>query len=119
MQLCFQNDYRETVWIAVMWWDPDGCGQDGNWGTRGWWGVDPGQGVSTNVWTGNRYFYMYAEAADGARWTGPYGPVDASDAAFDSCVDIGSSADNLQLGMQEIDAGWWHWADATCTVSLD
>jgi hypothetical protein len=75
--------------------------------------------VGTNVWTANRYFYFYAEAWDGAVWSGPYGPVYASDAAFDSCIDIGSTADNLYLGMAEVDAGWWSWSYVTYTVNLD
>jgi hypothetical protein len=119
MQVRFQNNYSSPLSVAVMWWDPDGCGSDGNWGTRGWWNLDPGQSVGTNVWTANRYFYFYAEAWDGAVWSGPYGPVYASDAAFDSCIEIGSTADNLLLGMAEVDAGWWSWSYVTYTVNLD
>src|SRR5664280_2303568 len=60
MQVRFQNNYSSPLSVAVMWWDPDGCGDDGNWGTRGWWNLDPGQSVGTNVWTANRYFYLWA-----------------------------------------------------------
>lgn len=118
MQICFENNHRAGVWVAVMWYNPDGCGDDGNWGTRGWWRVNSGQTLHTNVWTDNRYFCFWAQADDGATWSGPYGPVDCNDNAFDSCVDIGSTADNLSLGMQLIDAGWWFWSYITCTVDL-
>lgn len=119
MQVCFQNNYSSPLSVAVMWWDPDGCGNDGNWGTRGWWNLGPGGNVHTNVWTDNRYFCFYAEAWDGAVWSGPYGPVYASSDGFDSCVDIGSTADDQFLGMAEVDAGWWFWAYVTYTVNLD
>jgi hypothetical protein len=119
MQLCFENSHSSRLWVAVMWYDPSGCGDYGNWATRGWWNIDPGETVHTNVWTANRYFCFYAEAEDGTVWGGPYGPAYCTYRAFDSCVNIGSTADYLRLGMREVDAGWWHWAYITYTVNLD
>lgn len=120
MQLCFQNNYSSPVWVAVMWWSPDLCGGDGgNWATAGWWGLNPGDSVCTDVWTDNEYFYFYAEADDGAVWAGPYGPVYATYQAFQGCINIGSTQDYLQLGMLQVDAGWWYWAYFTYTVNLD
>jgi hypothetical protein len=119
MQLCFQNNYSSPLSIAVMWSDQDACpGDDGGWATRGWWNLSPGGSVSTNVWTANRYFYFYAEAENGAVWAGPYGPVDCSWQAFNSCQNIGSTADTLSVGMRQEDAGWWYWAYVTYTVNL-
>ena len=61
--------------FLVMWYDTNTCGGDGgNWATKGWWNLSPGQETHTDVWTANRYFYFYAEAEDGAVWNGPYGP---------------------------------------------
>lgn len=118
MQLCFKNEHSARVWVVAMWYDTDGCGQDGNWATRGWWEVNVGDTVHTNVWTANRYFYFYAEAEDGSVWGGPYGPVNCGSQAFDSCLLIDSTADEFRLGVREVDAGWWHWADITYTVNL-
>jgi hypothetical protein len=120
MQLCFQNNYSSPLWVAVMWWNPDSCGGDGgNWSTEGWWNLNPGDNVNTGVGTNNRYFYFYAEAEDGAVWGGDYGPVDATYQAFQGCVGIGSSRDNLSIGMRQEDAGWWVWAYFSYTVNLD
>ena len=120
MQLCFHNNYSSPLSVAVMWYDPGDCGGDGGeWGTRGWWNLNPGGTVHTNVSTGNRYFYYYAEAWNGAVWGGPYGPVDCTWAGFSSCQNIGSTADYLSLGMREVDAGWWFWSYSTFTVNLN
>ncbi|WP_255498396.1 DUF1036 domain-containing protein [Nakamurella sp. PAMC28650] len=116
MQLCFQNNYSSPLSVAVMWWNPDGCGDYGNWGTRGWWNLNPGETVHTDVWTANRYFYFYAEAWDGGVWSGPYG-AQVPYESFDSCAGIGSTADHV-VGMREVDAGWWFWSYATYTVGL-
>lgn len=120
MQLCFQNNYSSPLSVAVMWYSPSDCGVDGgNWATEGWWNLNPGDGVHTDVWTDNRYFCFYAEAEDGAVWGGDYGPVYATYQAFQGCVDIANTQDNLILGMALIDAGWWFWSYVTYTVNLD
>lgn len=119
MQLCFANSCPSTLWVAVMWWDPDSCQADGgDWATRGWWGVSPGGLVSTNVFTNNRYFYFFAEADDGLIWAGPYGPVECTDAAFDSCQVIGSTADYLSLSMRQVDTGPTEWDSVIVDLEL-
>jgi len=118
MQLRFHNQHSSPLSVAVMWWNPDGCRDDGNWGTRGWWNLQRGDTVGTNVWTLNRYFYFYAEGWDGTVWAGQYGPVMCSEHAFDRCLDIGSSGDDMALGMREVDAGFWSWSYVTFTVNL-
>ena len=58
------------------------------------------------VWVGNtlnRYYSYYAKAADGAQWTGQYGPVYVYHQAFDSCLNIGSTAAYGRVGMRLID----------------
>lgn len=117
MQICFRNSYSSPLSAAVMWYDPDNCGGDGGgWGTSGWWNLDPGQSVATNVYTSDGNFAVYAEAEDGAVWGGPYGPVDCSAQAFQGCVDIGNTNDTLSLGMRLIQAGSGSYS--SCTVNF-
>ena len=92
MQLHFRNNYTSKVWVAIMFYDPDCRGEGGEeWGTQGWWGIDPGAEAHV-LNTNNRYAYYYAEAADGAVWGGPYGPIYVYQDAFESCQGIGSTA---------------------------
>jgi hypothetical protein len=108
MMVHFRNSYPSKVWVAIMCYDPVGCRGDGDWATQGWWGIAPGQ----EVWafsTGNRYAAFYAEADDGAHWSGPYGPVYVYWEAFNSCVNIGSTAAYETVGMRLIDLGPWAW----------
>ena len=118
MNVAFQNSYSSTVWVCVSWYDPSSCGADA-WATAGWWRVDPGETVWTDVWTDNRYWYFYAEAEDGAYWAGPYGPLVATWAAFQSCIGVAPNGHaNLEVGMRQVDAGWWYWAYLTYYVNL-
>ena len=119
MKVLFKNNYRTTVWVAVMFYDPDGCREYGNWGTRGWWRVEPG----AEVWafsTTNQYACFYAEAADGAHWSGGYGPVYVYYGAFSSCINIGSTAAKDIVGMRLITLPWLRWNPlATHTVNIN
>lgn len=123
MQVCFQNSYASPLSAAVMWYSPGTCGgEGGDWETRGWWNLNPGDNVHTNVWTDNRYFCFYAEAWDGAVWAGPYG-AEVSIYAFDRCIDIGTSVSDgpspyFDVGFRLIDASWWFWTYVTYTVNL-
>ena len=102
MEVHFRNRYGPKVWVAIMRYDPVGCGAYGNWATQGWWGIDRDQ----EVWafsTDNRYSAFYAEAEDGTVWTGPQGPVYVYLDAFDSCLNIGSTGARGVVGMQLID----------------
>ena len=63
--------------------------------------------------------HAFPEAEDGAVWGGNYGPVYANYQAFQGCVEIANTQDNLILGMALIDAGWWFWSYVTYTVNLD
>ena len=104
MQVHFKNSYSSRVWIAIMFYSPGTCGSYGNWGTRGWWSPSPGQSVYV-LNTNNRYFCYYAEAQDGAVWSGNYGPMYVYRNAFDSCVNIGSTAAYGQVGLKLKDGG--------------
>jgi uncharacterized membrane protein len=118
MQVRFRNQRSSKVWVAIMRYDPSGCGSYGNWATAGWWGVNPGQLVHAFN-TSNRYACFYAEGDDGTIWTGPYGPMYVYWDAFSSCVGIGSTAAYDVVGLRLIDLGsgaWNPWA--THTVNL-
>jgi hypothetical protein len=118
MLVAFKNRYPSKVWVSIMRYDPSGCGGDyGNWATEGWWGIDTG-GTAYSFWTTNRYAAFYAEADDGAHWSGPYGPVYVYWNAFDSCVNIGSTGAYEVVGMRLIDLGSWAWMPWVHTVTL-
>lgn len=91
MELHFRNSYGATINVAVMFFEPDGCRDDGHWGTQGWWVIPPG-GRAHVLNTNNRFAAYYAEAVDGATWTGDQGPMYVYTNAFNSCVNIGSTA---------------------------
>ena len=104
MNIYFRNFYPKPVWIALMRYDPSGCGQYGNWNTKGWWRCEPGQQRGP-FYTNNRYAAFYAKASDGAEWTGGYGPIYVYHAAFNSCVGIGSTGAYDTVGCRLIDGG--------------
>ena len=112
MLVRFRNSYGPKVWVAIMRYDP-GCRDHGHWGTLGWWGVDQGETVAA-FHTDNRYSAFYAEAEDGAVWGGPYGPMYVYWDAFDSCVNIGSTAAYDVVGLRLIDGNGY----GTYTVNL-
>ncbi|MFI0417917.1 DUF1036 domain-containing protein [Spongiactinospora sp. 9N601] len=93
MQLHFRNVYGYPLSVAIMFYSPETCAEYGQWGTRGWWNIYP-NGQTHVLNTNNRYAYFYAEATDGATWSGqPGSPVMyVTQAAFDSCYLIGSTA---------------------------
>jgi uncharacterized membrane protein len=99
MRLHFRNRYTHTLWVAIMFYDPVGCAGHGNWRCRGWWGINPG-GEAYVLNTNNRYAAYYAEASNGAIWTGPYGPIPVTQAAFDHCLD---AAGQRRVGARLVD----------------
>ena len=98
----FRNSYGKTVWVAIMRYDPSGCGGYGDWQTKGWWRLDPGE-VKQAFSTTTRYAAYYAKSEDGREWKGDRGPVYLYHDAFDSCLNIGSSAAYATVGMRLID----------------
>ena len=94
-----------------MFFDPEGCRDEGRWGTRGWWNIPPG-GSAYVLDTNNRFFAFCAESlADGAVWSGDRGPVFVRRKAFDSCLNIGdTSPETRVVGMRQLDLkinNWW------------
>lgn len=84
-----------------MFYSPDSCSEYGNWGTRGWWNIDPGNEAYV-IDTNNRYAAFYIEASDNAVWDGPYGPVYVRQTSFDSCVNIGDNVSKI-VNMRLVD----------------
>lgn len=103
MKLYFRNNYGSTVWVAIMFYSPDTCREHGNWGTRGWWGINSGNEAFV-LNTNNRYAAFYAEAEDGTIWNGTYGPVYVKNQRFESCINIGDTSSKI-VGMHRIDMG--------------
>lgn len=102
MNVSFRNNYGPRIWVAIMRYDPNGCGQHGNWATDGWWGINFGEQVQVFS-TNNRYAAYYAKAANGIQWTGNYGNVYIYHNAFNSCINIGSTAAYDMVKMRLID----------------
>ena len=99
MKLHFRNSYGPRLWVSIMYYDPSNCGQYGKWGTRGWWAIDYGNSAYV-LNTNNRYAYFYAEADDGAVWTGPYGPIYVTQNSFNLCLWLGA-VDDRPVGLGE------------------
>jgi hypothetical protein len=63
--------------------------------------------MSKFVWKGNthnRYYAYYAEASNGAKWSGQVGPVYVYRRAFDSCLNIRGSG-SYAVGFRWFDVG--------------
>ena len=117
--LAFANNSPTKIWVAIMFLSHDTCGQYGNWQTMGWWGIEPGQTVDVydnNLDDLNQFFYYYAKSADGRQWSGNFGPVYVYHTAFNSCVNIGSTAAYATVGMRQIDVNGFD--DYTKTLHL-
>lgn len=101
MKVYFRNDTPVRIWIAVAHYSPDTCGGEyGNWATIGWFHFAPGQ----QAWvleTNNLNVYFYAESETGDTWSGRFGPMYVYDDAFDSCINIGSTAAE-PVGLQHL-----------------
>ena len=106
----FRNGTGETISVAIMRHSPGACGAYGNWQTKGWWTLAPGE-MKRAFTTDNRYAYYYAESTSGREWRGPFGRVYMYSRAFTSCLGIGSSEAYGTVGMRMIDldgAGLYH-----------
>lgn len=103
--LRLQNDYRATIWAMIEWRHP-GCPDGGDWEKKGWWQIEPGQSAVAfggDLDDVNRYWYYFAEAADGAAWAGPFQEWVPS-TAFQWCKNTSSSQARL-VGMRQLDIG--------------
>jgi hypothetical protein len=97
-----RNSHASTIQVAGMYWDPQACGQYGNYRTMGWWRIAPGARILAAP-NSAHYFYWYAESDDGLQWPGRYGPVYTYLYPFDSCLQIGSTAAWKTVTMKQHD----------------
>ena len=108
MWLQYSNRYSRGLYLAVGYYE-QGCDEGSDWAARGWYRLEPGQSA-TVLWTTNEYSTFYAEADDGAMWSGPYAvnvPLNAFD---DWCWDLGVQP-GLDIGMALVSAtnAWFPW----------
>jgi len=110
MGLTLCNGYPFLISTAICFYSPDKCGGEGdNFEMMGWWNIAPGSCAlvyGDDLEDLNRYWYYYAEAEDGAVWSGPYG-ASVPIFAFDQCYGIGVVIENgnesVEIGFRELD----------------
>lgn len=100
MKLYFRNDTPIRIWIAVMHYSPETCREYGNWATIGWFEFAPGEQAWV-IETNNNWVAFYAESEAGHVWSGEAGPMYVYQDAFDSCINIGSTAADV-VGVEPI-----------------
>ncbi len=103
--LKFCNNYPVDVSVCIMWYHP-GCPDGGDWEKMGWWNLSPGECnvvYANDLDDVNRYWYFYAEAADGAYWAGPNVTAVPYE-RFDWCVNTASTT-SRDVGFRELDVG--------------
>jgi uncharacterized membrane protein len=114
MWLRFANNYSHGLYVAVGYYHPN-CPDGGNWGKKGWWRLEPGQ-AATVLWTTNTYSNFYAEADDGAHWSGPY-HTNLPMQAFDWCWNTASSqGESVGMRLITVSNAGWPW---TGTINLN
>jgi hypothetical protein len=107
-QVRFTNSYGHRIFVAYMRRDFDCLNECGEpWDVLGWIRLEPGEVKYRANPTSNQWFYYYAEAVDGAVWTGPY-PAEVSDQKFSKCTCLGVIVSHgpqpyYDVGMRELD----------------
>jgi uncharacterized membrane protein len=104
----FTNNYTSKIYVAYMRLDRacgDDCGDP--WNVLGWVNLAPGETQTRPNPTGNRWFYYYAEADDGAFWAGDF-IAEVSRERFEKCTCIGVIVSHgtppyYEVGMRELD----------------
>ncbi len=110
----FTNSYSSKIFVAYMRLEPacnDECGAP--WDVLGWINLDPGQTQTRANDTGNRWYYYYTEAEDGAVWAGGF-IAEVTNARFEKCTCLGVIQQNgpatnpyYDVGMRELDLDAW------------
>jgi uncharacterized membrane protein len=105
LQLC------NALSAAIMFYNLGRCaGAGGNFEMQGWWNIEPGSCalVYANDVAGlNRFWYVFAHAADGAFWAGQFA-ASVTIARFDNCLGSqvgGDTSESEEIGFREIDVG--------------
>lgn len=106
--LRFCNSYHTRIWTAISFHSPEVCGgEGGDWQNIGWYPVDPGSCsvvYANDLDDVNRFWYFFAEADDGAQWSGDFPTFVHMTDAFNICDGIGTTA-LTQVGFRELDIG--------------
>ena len=106
--LRFCNSHPVRIWTVISFHSPEACGgEGGDWQNIGWYPVDPGSCVvvyQNDLADVNRYWYYYAEADDGATWSGDFPTFVEYPGPFNICDGLGSSA-YTRVGFRELDVG--------------
>ncbi|MEJ8640638.1 hypothetical protein WKI68_02645 [Streptomyces sp. MS1.HAVA.3] len=97
-----RNSHSSTIQVVGMYWDPQACGQHGNYRTMGWWRIKPYERLLVAP-NNAQFFYWYAESDDGFKWEGRYGPAYTYLYPFDSCLGIGSTGAWKTVTMRQHD----------------
>ena len=85
----FTNSTGAKIYVAYMrldWSCQNTCGDP--WLVRGWINLDPGETETRANPTKNRWFYYYAEDANGTVWAGPY-VAEVTNDVFSKCTCLG------------------------------
>ena len=108
-QVNFTNFYSAQLFVAYMRLDyncQNECGEP--WDVLGWISLQPGDTQTRDNPTNNQYYYYYAEAVDGALWSGPF-PAEVSNDVFEKCTCLGVTVQNgpptnpyYTVGFQEL-----------------
>ena len=102
----FTNSYGKKLYVAYMRRDFSCQSECGDiWDVLGWINLDPGETESRANATTNRWYYYYAEAADGAYWAGPY-VAEVSNARFEKCTCLGVIVQNGEATNPYYDVGF-------------
>jgi len=106
--LTFCNSYPTRIWTAISFFSPEDCGgEGGSWQNIGWYLVHPGTCAvvyANDLEDLNRFWYLYAEAEDGAKWTGDFPTFVNRTDPFNVCDGLGSTALE-RVGFRELDVG--------------
>ena len=107
-EVTFTNSYGQKLYVAYMRRDFNCQNECGDiWDVLGWINLDPGETETRANPTDNRWFYYYAEAADGAVWAGPY-VAEVIQSRFEKCTCLGvlSGGQNPyhDVGFRELDS---------------
>jgi uncharacterized membrane protein len=90
----FTNSTGAKIFVAYMRRD-FGCGDCPSccWDVLGWINLDPGETETRSNPTTNKWFYYYAEDANGRVWSGPF-PAEVKQTQFEKCKCIGVIVQN-------------------------
>src|SRR5262245_53739200 len=107
MSLRIFNDHSANLSAAIAFYSPDICGGEGkNFEIRGWWNIAPHS--SAVVFGGdcdfNRFWYCFAQASDGRKWTGPFNHSLPHE-AFDTCWGIANTQQTIAGHFFQFDTG--------------